>query len=94
VYVLAMEVEIRIPDAQSLKDKRTVVKPLLDGARRRYSVSAAEVARQDDWQRAVVGFAVVTSAVHLAESVMDDVDRFVWSHPELEVVRAERSWLG
>ena len=89
-----MEVEIRIPEARSLKDKRQVVKPLLDGARRRYSVSAAEVALQDDWQRAVVGFAVVASAVHVATAVMDDVDRFVWSHPELEVVAAERQWLG
>ena len=88
-----MEVEIRIPDAQSLKDKRQVVKPLLDGARRRYGVSAAEVALQEDWQRAVVGFAVVASAVRKATEVMDDVDRFVWSHPELEVVGADRVWL-
>ena len=88
-----MEVELRIPDANSLKDKRQVVKPLLDGARRRFGVSSAEVAQHDDWRRAVVGFAVVASSASHARSIMDEVDRFVWSHPELEVIAAERAWV-
>ena len=93
MYVLALEVEVRIPLAQSLKDKRQVVKGLLEGARRRHGVSAAEVGHQDAWQRAALGFAVVASAVHQADAVMDAVEEFVWSHPELEVVDAVRSWL-
>jgi uncharacterized protein YlxP (DUF503 family) len=94
VYVLAMEVELRIEGARSLKDKRQVVKHLVEGARHRFAVSAAEVDRQDVWQRAVLGFAVVTSSARLADEVMDDVDRFVWSHPEVEVLSAERVWLA
>lgn len=93
VFVLAMEVDLRIPHAQSLKDKRQVVKGLLEGARRRFGVSAAEVGAQDTWQRAVLGFAVVASSARQADEVMDSVDEFVWSHPELEVVDAVRSWL-
>jgi uncharacterized protein len=94
MFVLAMEVDMRIADARSLKDKRQVVKHLVEGARRRFAVSAAEVGRQESWQRAVLGFAVVTSSAHVADEVMDDVDRFLWSHPELEILTAERVWLG
>jgi uncharacterized protein YlxP (DUF503 family) len=54
--------ELHVPASQSLKDKRQVVKSLLDGARRRYGVSAAEVGFQDQWQRARLGFAVVASS--------------------------------
>ena len=93
MYVLAIELEVRIPSAHSLKDKRQVVKALIEGARRRLGVSAAEVGRQDAWQRATLGFAVVASSAGTAKAVIDDVDRFVWGHGEVEVLSAERRWL-
>ncbi len=93
MHVLALEVEIHIPEARSLKDRRQVVRPLIDGARRRFGVSAAEIGGQDTWQRAGLGFAVVASTAHGAIEVLDAVERFIWSHPELEVLSAERTWL-
>jgi uncharacterized protein YlxP (DUF503 family) len=93
VYVLAMEVEIRVLDARSLKDKRSVVKSVVEGARQRFGVSAAEVGSQEAWQRARLGFAVVSSSAGQAQRVLDEVDRFVWSRGGLEVVTAERTWL-
>jgi uncharacterized protein len=85
--------DLHIPDSHSLKDKRAVLRPILDGARNRYRVAAAEVAHQDKWQRAGLGVAVVGADVtHVAE-VLDSVERFVWSFPEIEVISAERSWL-
>lgn len=93
MYVLAMEVELRIALARSLKDKRQVVKGLLEAPKRRFGVSAAEVGAQDSWQRAVLGYAVVASSVRGAEDVLDSVESFIWSHPEVDVVTAERTWL-
>ena len=93
VHAAAYEVEIRIPDSQSLKDRRQVVRSLLDGARHRFSVSAAEVGGQDTWQRATLGFAVVASQARLAEQVIDELDRFLWSRPDVEIVSAEIHWL-
>ena len=93
MYVVGFEVEIRIPASQSLKDRRQVVRSLLDGARQRLHVSAAEVGGQDTWQRATLGFAVVASEAHLAEATVDELDRFLWSRPEIEVVDAEVRWL-
>jgi uncharacterized protein YlxP (DUF503 family) len=94
VYVLAFEVELRIADARSLKDKRHVVKSVVETARRRFGISAAEVGHQDSWQRATIGFAVVASSARQASLVIDDVDRFVWAQPGVEIVATERSWLG
>jgi uncharacterized protein YlxP (DUF503 family) len=93
MFVLAYDVELRIGESQSLKDKRQVVKPILDGARRRYGVSASEVGFQDQWQRARLGFAVVASSQGQATEIMDKVDRFVWSHPEIDVLLTDRRWL-
>jgi uncharacterized protein YlxP (DUF503 family) len=93
VFVLVYEVELHVGSSQSLKDKRQVVKGLVEGARRRFGVSAAEIGFQDQWQRALLGFAVVASTHGLAKDIIDKVDRFVWSHPELDVVRTDRRWL-
>ena len=93
MFVLAYDVQLRIEASQSLKDKRQVVKPILEGARRRYGVSASEVDFQDQWQRAQLGFAVVASSQSQATEIIDKVDRFVWSHPEIDVLATDRRWL-
>ena len=89
-----MEIEIRIPDAQSLKDRRRVVRSLLDGVRHRFGVSAAEVGGQDTWQSATLGFAVVAGEARLVDEQLDAIDRFLWSRPEIEVVDGETHWLA
>ena len=88
MYVLAMEVDMRVVDAHSLKDKRRVVKSVVETARHRFGISAAEVGAQDSWQRAQLGFAVVSSSARQAEDVLDDVERFVWAQPGVEVLSA------
>lgn len=93
MHVLTLTVDLHLPEARSLKMKRSVVKGIVEGARRRFSVAAAEVEHQEQWQRAGLGFAVVASTAHHATDVIDEVDRFVWSHPEVEVLHTERRWL-
>ena len=93
MFVLTYEVELHVGTAQSLKDKRQVLKSILDGARRRYGVSASEIGFQDQWQRARLGFAVVASSARQATEIIDDVDRLVWSRPDLEVLSTDRRWL-
>ena len=94
MHVLAVEVDLHLPGVQSLKEKRSVLRPVLDGLRNRHPVAAAEVDHQDRWQRAGIGFAVVSASPGHAEEVIDEAERFVWSFPEVEVLSAERHWLG
>jgi hypothetical protein len=93
VHVAAIEVELHLPAAHSLKDKRQVVKALVDGARHRFAVAAAEVGDQDVWQRARLGFAAVSGSARQVEEVLDGVDRWIWSHGEVEVVGVTQVWL-
>lgn len=93
MHVVGFEVEIRIPDSHSLKDRRQVVRSLVDGARQRFGVSAAEIGGQDTWQRATLGFAVVASEARLAAAVVDSIDRFLWERPDIEIVHTETRWL-
>jgi uncharacterized protein len=93
VHVGALAVEIHLPGSRSLKDRRSVVRHLLDTSRHRYGVAAAEVEYQDLWQRAGLAFCAVAADASRVESVLDSVERFVWSHPEIEVCGTSRHWL-
>ena len=93
VHVLAAAFDLHVPNAHSLKDKRAVVKTILEGARHRYQVAAAETDHQDKWQRAGLAFVSVSSSPRHVEDVLDDVERFVRSFPEAEVLDVERTWL-
>lgn len=93
MFVLALEVELRLPQSNSLKDKRQIMRHILDACRSRFGVSAAEVSFQDKYQRGGLGFAVVSSTPGKASEVIATVEDFIWSHPELEVISAVRNWL-
>jgi uncharacterized protein YlxP (DUF503 family) len=93
VHCAAVEIDLHIPESRSLKAKRAAVKPIVEGLRRRFAVAAAEVDHHDQWQRAGVGVAAVASTASHVEDVLDEVERFVWSRPDIEVLSMQRSWL-
>ena len=65
-----LTLEIHIPDARSLKDKRQVLRSLKDRLRGQFNVAVAELDHQELWQRALVGVVSISSdAQHLEESV-------------------------
>jgi uncharacterized protein YlxP (DUF503 family) len=93
VFASVLVIDLHLSAADSLKAKRAVITSILEGARRRHRVSVAEVSFQDQWKRSELAFATVASAEHQAREVLDAVERFVWSFPEVEVLAARRSWL-
>ncbi len=93
MFVASLRFELHIADSHSLKQKRAVLKPVLEGARRRFSVAVAEVDHQEKWQRSTIGIAVIASSHSHACEILDRVERFVWSFPELQVLATDRAWL-
>jgi uncharacterized protein YlxP (DUF503 family) len=93
VFVLALDVELHLPECRSLKAKRAVLRPVVEGARRRFRVAVAEVGFHDQWQRARLGVATVAATEHHARDVIDEVERWIWAQPGLEVLTMDRSWV-
>lgn len=93
MFASVLVLDLHLPISDSLKAKRAIITPILEGARRRHRVAVAEVDHQDRRQRSELAFATVASSEHQAVEVLDAVERFVWSFPEVEVISARRSWL-
>lgn len=89
MHVGILQVVLHVPDAQSLKDKRRIVRGLLDRARARFEVAAAEVDDQDVWQSAVVGFACVSNDVQHAAQRMSKLLEWIRESPAARVVEHE-----
>ena len=93
MHASVLVIDLHLPLVDSLKAKRATITPILEGARRRHKVAVSEVGHQDEWRRSELAFATVASSETQAREVLDAVERFVWSFPEVEVVSAGRSWL-
>lgn len=63
--------------AQSLKEKRSVIKPILARVRDRFNVSVAEVDDQDVWGRSTLAFACVASDADYAHGLLTKVVTFI-----------------
>lgn len=69
--------DLHIPHAQSLKEKRMVVKSVRDRIRNRFSISAAEVGMQDLHQRAQIGVAIVSADEKAISPILEQVVAFI-----------------
>lgn len=77
MVVLVGEVQLHLPESQSLKDKRQVVKSLKERVRNRFNVSIAEVDYIDLWQRCAIGIAVVSTTRAHAEETLSTAVQFI-----------------
>ena len=92
MHIAVVRFQLHIPQSRSLKEKRAAVKPIVEGIRHRFALSVAEVGYQDKWQRALVGVAVVSGSQAHAAEVVDSLERWVWSRPDVEVSLFDRQW--
>ncbi len=68
---------LSINDAFSLKEKRHVVKSLIERMKSRYNASVAEVGMNDKWKNAVIGVVCVSNETPHADSMMSNIVNFI-----------------
>ena len=91
MWVGALEFDLLLGDVHSLKEKRSLVRPLIADVRKRFDLSVAEVDHLELHRRAGVGVAAVSpDRAHLVE-VLDAVEQLVAYRPEVELLSARRT---
>ncbi|MFJ1971464.1 DUF503 domain-containing protein [Streptomyces sp. NPDC087903] len=94
MYVGTLSFDLLLGDVRSLKEKRSVVRPIVAELQRKYAVSVAEVNHLDLYRRAGIGLAVVSGDTgHLSE-VLDQCERLVAGRPEVELLSVRRRLHG
>ena len=90
MLIAVMKIRLYAPWVHSLKEKRMIVKSLVGKISSRYRVSVAEVEEQDVHQTIVIGVASIVPHQAQADSMMDEILRFVEQGTEAEIVDVER----
>jgi uncharacterized protein len=93
MHAAAVRFELFIPESGSLKSKRAVLRPIVDGLRHRMKVSVAEVDHQDTWQRAAIAVALVAESDGRLRELLASVERLVANAPDVELLDVEIAWL-
>ena len=90
MHVSVCQIELRIPENQSLKGKRQVIKSIITRLQNRYKVSVAEVDNQNLWQLATLGIACVSNHRRHADETLSNVVKFiVQNYPNVELLSSE-----
>ncbi|MGW4098039.1 MULTISPECIES: DUF503 domain-containing protein [unclassified Mycobacterium] len=85
-----LEFDVLLGDVHSLKQKRSVIRPVIAELHRKLAVSAAETATQDLHRRTGIGVALVAADRAHVVDVLDAAERMVAGHPELELLSTRR----
>lgn len=87
-----MHAEIHVPEAQSLKDRRSVVKSLKDQMRGRFNIAIVELEPEEKWQRAAIGIAAVGDSRAAVEGVLRDVADWLRATRLVHLIRVEEAY--
>jgi uncharacterized protein len=77
MQVAALQMTFHAPESHSLKDKRQIVRSLVDQARRRFNIAISEVDAQDMHQKIVLGLAAVSNSHPHVRASLDEAARFI-----------------
>jgi uncharacterized protein YlxP (DUF503 family) len=89
MIVGSLRVRLLVRESRSLKDKRQVVRGIMDRLRNRFNVSVAEVEAQDHRQLAVLGLAMVSNEASHVRTAFDRVVAVLRGHPVAELLDHE-----
>lgn len=87
----ALTLDLLLGDVRSLKQKRSVVRPIIAEVQRRYpGVAVAETGDNDLHRRAEIGVAVVSATAANCTEVLNACERLVSGRPEIELLSARQ----
>lgn len=93
MHIAALHVDLEISDGQTLKDKRHVIRSLLDRLRNRFNVSAAEVGNNDSVRYATLTAVGVANDRRFLDQVMGKVADFIEREPRVVILSQELEFL-
>jgi len=88
-----MQVEVHVPAAQSLKDKRSVTKSLREQLRGRFNIAVAELDPNEKWQRATIGIAAIAQERAAIDEVFGGVARWLRDTRLVDLIRIEHEYV-
>ncbi|NLN15354.1 MAG: DUF503 domain-containing protein [Tissierellia bacterium] len=82
------QLKLQIFESNSLKDKRHIIKSIIERLKARFNISVAEVGLNDSWRTSIIGFACVTNDTQHANEIISKVIRFIDGDNRVEILES------
>ena len=93
MHILLIKINLHIPNAHSLKEKRREIKSLKDRLSSRFNASVAEIEALDKWQQAVLGVCIISNDKSYLDKQYSLIETMALEYAELELIDMQREWL-
>lgn len=81
-----LTLDLHIPEANSLKSKRMVIKSIIERIKNKFNVSVAEVDANNLWQRSVLGIAMVANETQIINKVFEKIKNLILDTHTVELI--------
>ncbi|MBL7032089.1 MAG: DUF503 domain-containing protein [Nitrospira sp.] len=88
-----LTLDLHIPEANSLKSKRKILKSLIERIKNKFNVSVAEVDSQNLWQRSVIGIAYVSNETVMINRIFEKIRTQVNNTHSVELINSDMEML-
>lgn len=82
MFVVYGKIELHLPYASSLKEKRKTVQAIISRARKRFNVSISEVDHHELWQRSTIGFAAASATFAESDLILSALKETVYQYSD------------
>ena len=89
MHMLGIEVTLHLYSVNSLKEKRRIIRSILDHSHHRYKVTNAQIGYLDNLSRSSLGFGLVTNNLQTAEKILQKVINYIDQQPEVEIIEIQ-----
>jgi uncharacterized protein YlxP (DUF503 family) len=89
MIIVAAMITLIIPENDSLKGKRRVIKSIIERVRHKFEAAVAEVGDNDLWQKARIGVALVGNDSHLLEARLQQIMKFMENQHLAEIIDSQ-----
>lgn len=91
-HIAFVSIELHIPHAQSLKQKRAVTRSLIERIQSRFNASVAELAYLDQWQRSLIGISMISNSKSGPEKAYAAIMQMMAENGDINITDTSIEW--
>ncbi|NLM74572.1 MAG: DUF503 domain-containing protein [Clostridiaceae bacterium] len=86
MYIGVLQIELLLSDAGSLKDKRRIIRSLIEKIKNKFNAAVAEIGRMDSWNHSQLGISCLSNEAGHCDSMLNSVINFIESNGSYQVI--------
>ncbi|MGO3751531.1 MAG: DUF503 domain-containing protein [Peptoniphilaceae bacterium] len=86
MIISTCEIKLRLFSPNSLKEKRRILKSLIERLKNKFNISISEVGDNDIWQASTIGIAIVSNDSAFSDEIINKIINFIEDFNEVEII--------